>query len=98
MTLPLMTLCCKATVWRFGDTEKGAFRCLKDTFTTAPVLCHWTPDLPMTVEMDASDQAITAILLVTTPDTEIRPVTFSSRSLQSAKRNYDTPAKELLAI
>jgi len=52
----------------------------------------------MTVEMDASDQAITAILLVTTPDTEICPVAFSSQSLQSAEWNYDMHDKELLAI
>src|SRR5260370_4856640 len=64
----------------------------------APVLCYWSPDLPMTVETDASDQAITAILLVTTPDTEICPVAFSSHSLQGAECNYDTHDKELLAI
>ena len=64
----------------------------------APILCYWSPDLPMTVETDTSDQAITAILLVTTPDTEIHPVAFSSRSLQGAERNYDTHDKELLAI
>src|SRR6266478_7710538 len=52
----------------------------------------------MTVEMDTSDQAIAAILLVTTPDTEIHPVAFSSCSLQGAKHNYDTHDKELLAI
>ena len=36
----------------------------------APVLCYWAPNLPMMVEMDASDQVIAAILSVTTPDTE----------------------------
>jgi len=52
----------------------------------------------MTVETDASDQAIAAILLVTMPDTEIHPVMFSSRSLQGAECNYDTHNKELLVI
>src|SRR5260370_9809104 len=91
MTLPLTTLCWKSTKWHFNKFEK-------DAFTMAPVLCYWSPDLPMTVEMDASDQAITAILLVTTPDTEIHPVAFSSRSLQGAKHNYDPHDKNLLAI
>src|SRR5260370_30624574 len=98
MTLPLTKLCCKATVWRFSDTEKEAFQHLKDTFTMAPVLSYWAPDLPMTVETDALDQAIAAILSVTTPDTEIRPVAFSSRSLHGAKCNYNMHNKELLAI
>src|SRR5260370_18828724 len=98
MTLPLTKLCHKATVWHFGDTEKEAFQHLKDEFTMAPVLSYWAPDLPMTVETDASDQAIAAILLVTPPDTEIHPVAFSSQSLQGTKCNYDTHNKELLAI
>src|SRR5260370_30217053 len=98
MTLPLTTLCQKSTKWHFKKVEKEAFQCLKDAFTTAPVLCYWSPDLPMMVETDASDQAIAAILLVTTLDTEIHPVTFSSCSLQGAEQTYDTHDKELLVI
>src|SRR6266478_5915806 len=98
MTLPLMTLCWKSTPWQFGNTEREAFQHLKVAFTTAPVLCYWAPNLPMTVETDASDQVIAAILLVTIPDTEIRPVAFSSQSLQGTERNYDMHDKELLAI
>src|SRR5260370_22572407 len=64
MTLLLTTLCQKSTKWRFDKFEKDAFQCLKEAFTTAPVLCYWSPDLPMTVETDTSDQAIMAILSV----------------------------------
>jgi len=85
MTLPLSTLCLKSTTWRFDRLKKEAFQQLKDAFTMAPILCYWSPDLPMTVETDASDQAIAAILLVTTLDTEIHPVTFSSHSLQGSE-------------
>src|SRR6266478_476132 len=98
MTLPLTTLCRKSTKWCFDKFEKDAFQCLNHAFTMAPILCYWSPDLPMTVEMDASDQAIAAILSVTTPDTEICPVAISSCSLQGTERNYDTHDKELLAI
>src|SRR5260370_32960700 len=79
MTLPLTTLCRKSTKWHFDKFEKEAFQHLKDAFTTAPILSYWAPDLPMTVETDASDQVIATILSVTTPDTEIHPVTFSSQ-------------------
>jgi len=44
---------------------------LKNAFSTAPVLCHWAPDLQMMVEMDASDHAIAGILPVTTQEDEI---------------------------
>src|SRR5258708_3850908 len=71
---------------------------LKAAFASAPVLCHWTLDLPMMVEMDASDFAIVGILSVTTPDNEIHPVAFFSHLLQSVECNYNTHDKELLAI
>jgi len=80
MTLPLMNLCKKATPWNFGQKEMTAFQTLKNTFSTAPVLCHWALDLWMMVETDASDHTIAGILSVTTKDNEIRLVAFFSCS------------------
>src|SRR5260221_4662780 len=97
-TQPLTNLCWKNTPWHFGEPESTAFQHLKTAFRTAPVLYHWVPDLPMTVETDASDYAIAGILSVTTPDLEIRPIAFHSRSLHDAERNYDTHDKKLLAV
>src|SRR5258705_1011509 len=98
MTLPLTNLCKKATPWNFGERETTVFRTLKNMFSTAPVLCHWAPDLRMTVETDTSDHAIAGILSVTTQDNEIRLVAFFSHSLQGVEKNYDTHDKELLAV
>src|SRR5258707_6478237 len=98
MTLPLTNLCKKATAWNFSQKEKTVFQTLKNTFSTAPVLCHWAPDLQMMVETDVSDHMIAGILSVTTKDNEIQPVAFFSRSLQGAEKNYNTHDKELLAI
>jgi len=97
-TLPLNHLCKKSTTWHFGMEEAKAFQNLKKAFRSTPVLAHWAPDLPMMVETDASDCAIAGILSVTTEDGEIWLVAFYSHTLQSAKRNYDTHDKELLAI
>ena len=52
----------------------------------------------MTVETDASNYAIAAILSIRLPDGEIHPMAFHSRTLSSSKLNYDTHDKELLAI
>ena len=71
MIQPLTQLCRKSVAWRFSKDERRAFELLKASFTGALVLCHWMPDLPMTVETDASDHAIAAILLVTTLNAEI---------------------------
>src|SRR5260370_14363402 len=97
-TRPLNHLCKKSTTWHFGAGEAKAFRDLKKAFGSAPVLAHWAPDLPMMVEMDASNCAIVGILSVTTGDGEICLVAFYSCTLQSAERNYDTHDKELLPI
>src|SRR6266481_4959849 len=67
-------------------------------FCSAPVLYHWVLDLPMMVETDASDYAIVGILSITTLDLEICLITFHSRSLHNAEKNYDTHDKELLAV
>src|SRR5258707_5538506 len=98
MTRPLNHLCKKAIPWHFGAEEGKAFQDLKEAFGSAPVLAHWAPNLPMMVEMDASNGTIAGILSVTTEDGDIRPVAFYSRTLQSTERNYNTHDKELLAI
>ena len=65
---------------------------------SAPVLTHWIPDTPITVETDASDYVIAAILSITFPNGAIHPVAFHSRTLSTSELNYDTHDKELLAI
>src|SRR6266478_3539012 len=87
-TLPLNHLCKKSTTWHFGVEEAKAFQNLKKAFGSTLVLAHWALDLPMTVEMDASDCAIAGIL----------SVAFYSHTLQSAKWNYDMHDKEFLVI
>ncbi len=98
MTCPLNHLCKKSIPWHFGMEEVKAFRDLKEAFGSTPVLAHWAPNLPMMVEMDASNSAIAGILSVTTEDGDIQPVAFYSHTLQSTEQNYNTHNKELLAI
>src|SRR5260370_38094939 len=98
LTQPLTILCRRNTPWHFGEPESTAFQHLKTAFHAAPVLYHWAPDLPMTVETDASNYAIAGILSITTLDLEIHPIAFHSRSLHNAERNYNTHDKELLAV
>ncbi len=51
--------------------EAKAFQDLKEAFGSTPVLAHWAPNLPMTVEMDTSNSMIVGILSVTTEDGDI---------------------------
>src|SRR5438270_474798 len=84
---------------------KEAFRKLKATFTTAPVLQHFDPEKPIRIETDTSGFAVAAILSQPSTltvgrrsDAHWHPVVFWSRKMTPAERNYDTHDQELLAI
>src|SRR5882672_5848896 len=98
ITVPLMHLTHKGTTWHFSDEYPSAFEALKKAFTTALVLTHWIPDTQITVETDASDYALAAVLSITTPNGELHPIAFHSRTFSAPELNYDVHDKELLAI
>jgi len=98
IVIPLTRLTRKNTPWNFGEDCHSAFNLLKKAFTSAPILTHWVPDAPLTVETDASDYAIAGILSITGSDEVLRPVAYYSHTLSAPELNYDTHDKELLAI
>ena len=98
LSVPLTRLTRKEARWNFDDKCRGAFNTLKAAFTSAPILHHFDPALPLMLETDASDYAIAAIISHITPDGEIHPIAFHSRTLNPTELNYDTHDKELLAI
>ena len=98
IVVPLTQLTRKDAPWNFSQPCYQSFNALKKAFTTAPILTHFIPDTPITVEMDTLDYAVAGILSITCTDSEIHPVTFYSRTLTAPELNYDTHDKELLAI
>src|SRR5882724_11260964 len=74
ITIPLMCLTHKGTPWHFTDECHSAFEALKKAFTTAPVLTHWIPDNQITVETNASNYALTAVLSIMTSNGELHPI------------------------
>ncbi|KIO09057.1 hypothetical protein M404DRAFT_78751, partial [Pisolithus tinctorius Marx 270] len=98
IVVPLTRLTRKGAPWNFSEECCQSFNKLKQAFTTAPVLTHFSPEAPITVETDASDYAIAGILSITGGDGQIRLVAFYSRTLTALELNYDTHDKELLAI
>lgn len=98
IVVPLTRRTRKGLPWNWDQAARDSFEALKRAFTSAPVLTHWVPDAPLVVETDASDYALGAILSIYTPDGEIHPVAFHSRTFSSVELNYDVHDKELLAI
>jgi len=88
----------QGTPWHFSNECHSAFEALKKAFTTAPVLTHWIPDTQITVETDASNYALAAVLSITTPDGDLNPIAFHSQTFSAPELNYNVHDKELLAI
>ena len=96
---PLTDLTKKDTPFQWTNPRQLAFDQLKAAFQTAPVLAHFNPTEPLILETDASDFAISGILSqLKSPDNDLHPIAFHSRSMTAPERNYDIHDKELLAI
>jgi len=98
ITVLLMCLTHKGSPWHLSDECHSAFETLKKAFTTALVLTHWILDMQITVETDASDYALTAVLSITIPNGELHPVAFHSQTFSALELNSNVHGKELLTI
>jgi transposase InsO family protein len=99
LAAPLTALLRKDVPFVFAVPQQQAFESLLKSFTTAPILSYFDPTFPITVETDASDYAMGAILSQTSAsDGKLHPVAFWSRKFLPAELNYEIHDKELLAI
>ena len=98
VTVPLTELLKGSQAFQWNARAQAGFDELKTRFTSAPILRHFNPALPIRIETDASQFAIAAILSQRFEDDQWHPVAFVSRKLQSAERNWEVYDQELLAI
>jgi hypothetical protein len=95
---PLSMLTRKNTPFIWTSVHEQSFQALKKAFSSAPILVHTDPSKPYTLETDASNFAIGAILSQPDAEGNLHPCCFYSRSLNDAESRYDIRDKELLAI
>jgi hypothetical protein len=100
---PLLALDTKEVVKKtfsdcWNEECSRAFERLKEEITSAPALRHVNFNLPFVLETDASDFALGAVLLQpeNLDSKVLHSVSFASRKLMKAERNYSTYDKELL--
>ena len=98
LTSPLTSLTRKGVKFTWSQASDAAFRMLQQAFTSAPVLQHFQPELPLTIEADASDFALGCVLSQPSPDGILHPICFYSRKFTPAELNYPIYDKELLAV
>ena len=97
ITSSISTLLRKNQQFHWSSQAQEAFEELKRRFTSAPILRHFDPDLPIRLHTDASGFAISGIISQL-HGTEWHPVAFFSRKCIPAECNYGTSDLEMLAI
>ena len=95
--LPLLHLLKKTQAWQWSAEQQCAFEKLKLALTKAPVLARPDFNREFTVQCDASNDAIGAVLSQEFDDGE-HPIVYIHRVLTRAERNYSTTEKECLAL
>ena len=98
LALPLNALTRKGQEFTWGTKEQRAFDLLKQRITTSPMVAHPRMDEQFELEVDASGNAMGAILLQRQPDGTKKPINFMSKTFNQAQRNYDIFDREFLAM
>ena len=95
---PLTMLTRKRNIWKWGREEQSAFETLKEKFTTEPVLAQPNDREIFILEVDASNEAVGAVLSQRQEDGKTHPIGYFSKTLNNAERNYSISEKELLGL
>lgn len=94
---PLTALLKKNSRWKWGEAQSEAFRALKISLSSAPVLARPNFRLPFTLSTDASQVGLGAVL-TQIQDGHERVIAYSSRTLTRSEKNYSVTEKECLAV
>ncbi|CAH9114515.1 unnamed protein product [Cuscuta epithymum] len=94
---PMTKLLEKDAPFDFSKECLEAFECLKEKLVKAPVVVAPDCSLPFEIMCDASDFAVGAVL-GQRREKHFQPISYASKTLDSAQENYTTTEKELLAV
>lgn len=95
---PLTDLTKKENKFNWGETENNAFKILKKSIITAPVLAHFEDEYPVFVTTDASLEGLSGILEQENPNGKRHPIAFASRKLKGGEKNFSTTELEMSAV
>ncbi|GJP50962.1 hypothetical protein CLOM_g10117 [Closterium sp. NIES-68] len=94
---PLPNLQKKNTPYKWESKHQEAVEELKQALTSAPVLILPDPERDYVIEVDASDQAVGAVL-IQDQGNGLQPIAYLSKKLHGVELNYPIHDKEALAI
>ena len=94
---PLRQLLNQKVQWDWAQPQEESWKLLKEMVSSYPVLQFYDPSLPTKISTDASKDGLGAVLLQLHGEMW-KPVSFASRALLDAEKNYAQIEKELLSI
>ena len=97
LVYPLTQLLRKDVEWNWTQVHNDAFRAVKSSLTKAPILILPDHAKPFHVVCDASNFAIGGALMQFDAEGKERVVSYQSRQLKPAEKNYPVHDRELLA-
>lgn len=95
---PLYQLLKENQPWTWTEECEIAFKKIKRILTSAPILVHYRPGMPLKLITDASEYGLGAVITHIFPDNKESPIAYASRTLSPAEKNYSQVEKEGLAI
>lgn len=93
MTTPLRELTKKDVIYEWQEAQEKSFEAVKKAVSEVPVLRYYDLKQTVTVQCDASQSGLGAVLMQ-----EGQPVCYASRALTSTEQRYAQIEKECLAI
>ena len=91
---PLCELTKKDTDFQWNSQYDTLYQCAKDhILENWQTLCYYNPDLPVSLETDASQSGLGAVLLQNG-----RPISFMSKALTVTQSRYSNIEREILGI
>jgi hypothetical protein len=82
---------------QWGPAQEKAYQTVRDMLSREPVLRIPDPSKPFVLRTDASDDGVGAVLMQE-HEGKLFPVSYASKKLSRAEKNYSTIEKEGLAI
>jgi len=83
--------------WSWTEVEQDIFEKLKDILTSPPILAYPNFELPFELHVDASMQALGAVLYQE-QEGQKRVIAYASRALSKSEKNYSAYKLEFLAL
>ena len=97
-TKPLRDLLCKDNQWYWGPEQDKAFKSIKQSLVSFPILALYDPNKEIKVNADASSYGIGGVVLQKQEDGSWKPISYVSRALTPTEARYSQIEKECLAF